>query len=391
MPSTPFKSFWMAGYECSDKMNRYQQRVDFLNITGHLQLIDSDYQSLAAFGIKTVREGIRWSFTETAPYRYDWTTVGHMLEAGRRHGIQQVWDICHFGYPLGLDPLNEHFTRRFTALCRAFVGFYRSRYPDEELIVTPVNEVSFISWLGGEALGAAPYYINKGWDMKYHLMKAYIEGIAAMREIDPSVKILTTEPLVNMVPPLNATAKEISEAAAEQEIQFQALDMLTGRMCPELGGKPEYADILGFNFYYNNQWIIGQQGFLPWLNEEPDPRWQPLSQLLIAAYERYQKPFILSETSHSGVDRPLWMDFIAGQCAAVLTQNVPLLGVCLYPIIDRPDWNELSIWHNSGLWDAGVPANGLPGRVLCQPYADALLRAKLTIEKLQGQKYNQPV
>jgi len=29
--------------------------------------------------------------------------------------------------------------------------------------------------------------------------------------------------------------------------------MITGRMCPELGGQPEYMDIAGFNYYYNNQ------------------------------------------------------------------------------------------------------------------------------------------
>jgi beta-glucosidase/6-phospho-beta-glucosidase/beta-galactosidase len=57
----------MAGYECSDKLNLHRQRVDLLQATGHLQLMDEDYQLLQPFGIKTVREGIRWSVVEKRP------------------------------------------------------------------------------------------------------------------------------------------------------------------------------------------------------------------------------------------------------------------------------------------------------------------------------------
>ncbi|GAB2696827.1 beta-glucosidase [Mucilaginibacter koreensis] len=374
----------MAGYECADQLNCHRQRVDLLTQTGHLQLIDEDYQLLQPFGIKTVREGIRWSVVEKTPYHYDWSTVALMLQAGQRDGIQQIWDICHFGFPDDLHPLHPDFTSRFVALCEAFARFYRSQYPTATLIVTPVNEVSFLSWLGGENCGTAPYLTNQGWEVKYHLMKAFIAGVAAMRNIDPSVKILTTEPLVNMVPPLNPTDEQIEEAAFQQNLQFQSLDMLCGFICPELGGKPEYADVLGFNFYYNNQWVIGQEEFLPWFNENPDPRWMPLHELLSVAYARYQKPMILSETSHSGVDRPNWLDFITNQCAVLLQQHIPLWGVCLYPIIDRPDWNDLSCWHHSGLWDVTNPDASVPERLLHQPYAEALLKARHQLEQIPG-------
>jgi hypothetical protein len=30
---------------------------------------------------------------------------------------------------------------------------------------------------------------------------------------------------------------------------------------------------------------------------------------------------------------------------------VPVEGVCLYPILDRHDWDDARHWHNSGLWD----------------------------------------
>lgn len=389
--SNPFHSFWMGGYECTDKLNAWGNRVDFLQTTGHLQCLDADYQDLHPFGIRTVREGIRWSQVEKRPYQYDWQTLGYMIERGRANGIQQVWDLCHFGFPDDLTPLHPMFARRFAALCRAFVQFYRSVDPDSVLIVTPINEVSFLSWLGGDARGTSPYCVGQGWEVKYGLMRAYIEGVAALREVDPGVRIMTTEPLVNMVPPLNATADQIRQAALAHSDQYQATDMLSGRMCPELGGRPEYLDIVGLNFYYNNQWIVGSGEFLPWANDWLDPRWRPLSDLFRQVYNRYQRPIVLSETSHPGEDRPLWARFVAEECAAVLQQGIPLWGVCLYPIIDRPDWDHLTPWHRSGLWDAELAADGTvlqdpPRRILNQPYADALREAQLLISSAQEQQ-----
>ena len=107
----------------------FGHRVDFLPLTGHLQLIDEDYAAQQPFKIGTVREGIRWAMIEKTPYHYDFSTVQMMLDAGQRHGIQQIWDLCHFGYPDDLTPLHPMFARRFAALCRAFVDFYRSSGP----------------------------------------------------------------------------------------------------------------------------------------------------------------------------------------------------------------------------------------------------------------------
>jgi hypothetical protein len=220
--------------------------------------------------------------------------------------------------------------------------------------------------------------------VKYALMRAYIQGVAALREEDPSIRILTTEPLVNIVPPLNADLAEIELAAQEYLEQYQVLDMLGGRLCPELGGRQELLDILGFNYYYNNQWVLGMREFLRWANDPPDPRWRPLSEFLLEAYRRYERPLVLAETSHPREDRPHWIRFVAAQCSEVLRQHVPLWGVCLYPIIDRPDWNDLSYWHHAGLWDARPGDNGTPARMLYEPYAEALLSVQGMLEAVRA-------
>jgi hypothetical protein len=378
--SIQFNTFWMAGFECTDQLNASGNRVDLLEMTGHLHLVREDYLRICSLGIRTVREGIRWSVVEYMPYHYNFDFVLDMMHAGMEYDVQQIWDICHFGYPADLSPFHPHFTSRFVALCEAFTVFYIKNNPGKPLYVTPINEVSFISWLGGEVAGTVPYCTKNGWELKYALMRAYIAAATAMKRISGLVRIVTTEPLVNMVAGFDPGEEELALAAMENEQQFQAVDMLCGRICPELGGNADLVDVLGYNYYYNNQWIIGTYQFLGWNDPVPDPRWRPLSDLLEAAYYRYDKPIILSETSHPNEDRPLWIDMIASECARLIERNVALLGVCLYPIIDRPDWDHLEVWHHSGLWDTDF--TGPNGRVLHLPSATALLAGQKLIDQL---------
>jgi len=297
------------------------------------------------------------------------------MKAAKQHNIQQVWDLCHFGYPDDLSPLHPMFARRFTALCTAFIDFYRSINPSETLIVTPINEVSFISWLGGEVCGTAPYCNGFGWQVKYKLMKAYIEGVDALKSADENVLILTSEPVVNMVPPENADEEQLRNAAIEHQHQFQATDILCGNICPELNGNPDYLDIIGLNYYYTNQWITSTGNLLPWNDEPKDFRWRPFSSLVNEVYARYEKPIVITETGHPKEDRPIWIADITKQLVHILNNGVPLLGACIYPIIDRPDWDDLSMWHRSGLWDV-ENINGVLKRILCTPYAEAFLQSQ---------------
>lgn len=384
----------MGGYECTDQLNTHGDRVDFLHVTDHLRQIREDYGLLKEFNIKTVREGLRWSQVERQPYHYDFSTLDRMLEAGWRCGIQQVWDICHFGYPDDLTPLHPHFSRRFEALCRAFASYHQALLPHETLIVTPINEVSFMSWLGGDVAGTSPYCRHNGWEVKYGLMRAYIAGIQVLKEVNPGVRILTTEPLVNVVPPHNPTTEQLAEAQLHHELQYQALDMLSGKICPELGGKPDYLDILGFNFYYNNQWEVPSSYRLPWNDPVMDSRWRTLTDLLREAHQRYHRPLVLTETSHPGIDRPPWISRIADECGGAIEEGIPLWGICLYPIIDRPNWDHLADWHQAGLWDIELESGSL-GRVLHAPSAEALDAARLRIASAIGsssqQRHYRPV
>lgn len=49
--------------------------------------------------------------------------------------------------------------------------------------------------------------------------------------------------------------------------------------------------------------------------------------------------------------RGVWMRELVEEVAKAHAIGVPVGGVCLYPVLDRPDWNNPTLWHNAGLWD----------------------------------------
>lgn len=354
-PENPFRSFIMGGFECADHQNAFGERIDLIELTGHDRLINEDYERLREIDIITVREGIRWSKVEKEPFVYDWTHVEEIIIHAQRHDIQIVWDICHFGFPDDLTPLHPMFARRFAHLCRAFVKKYRSLVPDGELIITPINEVSFLSWLGGEVKGTSPYCVNQGWEVKYMLMKAYIEGIEMMKEEDPSVRIMITEPLIHIASTDHSDPASHLAAREKHQEQFQVFEILSGKMCPELRGKEEYLDIIGVNFYFNNQWTVNDHQCIRWDSIPPNPLWRSLSSLVEDLYFQYRRPIVISETSIPEHKRYSWLNMINEECMIILKSGIPLYGCCIYPVIDRPDWDFPQVWHHSGLWDISEP------------------------------------
>jgi len=338
-----FKTFFIGGYECADHINNRGNRVNLLADTKHDSRVEEDYSLLAEAGIRTVREGIRWSFVEKQPHQYDFAEVKNRIVAAQKSGIQQLWDICHFGYPDNLVPSHPQFAERFAGICKAFTELYRS-YTNDPLIITPVNELSFLSWLGGDVRGTVPFAINSGFDVKYFLCRAAIKGIETIKSVDPAAQIMLVEPLIRVHPQEDQLSCEA--ISHFNEGQFQAMDMITGRMCPELGGKPEYMDIAGFNYYYNNQWehcgpIHG------WCKIK---RRTCFSELLKDAWLRFQKPVVLSETGHFGEDRAKWIKQITDDCITAMEKGADLRGICIYPVLDRPDWDAPENYIPCGIW-----------------------------------------
>jgi beta-glucosidase/6-phospho-beta-glucosidase/beta-galactosidase len=152
--------------------------------------------------------------------------------------------------------------------------------------------------------------------------------------------------------------------------------MLAGVLAPELGGDPKYLDVTGINFYHDNQWEFPGGEKIHWHIHPRDKRWVPFHKLIAEAYNRYRRPIFVAETSHVGIGRAEWIREMSDEICLALKNGVPIEGVCLYPIVDRFEWNDPSHWHNSGLWDYDIQPDGTFVRVLNEEYAAELRRSQ---------------
>jgi hypothetical protein len=192
-----------------------------------------------------------------------------------------------------------------------------------------------------------------------------------MKYIDPDCCIITVEPLVQIH---SSSPETLYQAMDLNENQFQAMDIIAGRICPELGGSEDLLEILGFNYYWNCQWEVNGES-LDW--PDTNQRRLPFSELLQLAYQRYQKPVIISETGHFGSGRVEWLQEITAQCMEAKNKGVDLRGICIYPVTDRPDWDDLSKYSQCGIWDLDEECNRIPN----QDYINAILIPQYEFKK----------
>jgi beta-glucosidase/6-phospho-beta-glucosidase/beta-galactosidase len=365
--SSLFQSFWMAGFESACHVNRKGHRLDMIAATQHDRFIRQDYAQLLPFNIRTVRDTLRWHLIEPRSGRYDFSSLDGQLDAARGYGIQVIWDLCHYGWPDGLDIFSAAFVDRFAAFSRAATRYLRERV-EGPLLLTPINEISFFAWAAAEVGWFHPFGERRGGELKRQLVRAMIASIDAIREVDREARIVTAEPVIHVVAPKGKP--DVDEVAARyREAQFEAWDMLCGRAAPELGGHSSYLDVVGVNFYHDNQWEHPGGEKIHWHIAPRDPRWMPLNVLLGEVYERYRKPLLIAETSHVGIGRAAWIRELTDEICIALEAGIPLHGVCLYPIVDRFEWENPDHWHNSGLWDYEISQAGEYHRVLNEEYA----------------------
>jgi beta-glucosidase/6-phospho-beta-glucosidase/beta-galactosidase len=367
--SALFRSFWLAGFESACHINRQGRRLDLLSATQHDREVEADYARVRELGFRGVRESVRWHLVDRGRRILDFSSVRPMLEAARRQGIQILWTLCHYGWPEDVALFSAGFVERFARYCAAMARLV-SDLDDAVPFYTPINEISFFSWAAGEKEYMYPFLRGRGGELKRQLVRAGIAGMDAIREVDPGARFIHVDPLIHVVTPRGRP--ELARAAADQRAsQFDAWDMLAGGLRPELGGGAHYLDIIGVNFYHANQWEYPDQR-LRWEDTPRDPRWIPLHRLLAEVHTRYGRPMLISETSHFGAGRSRWLREVAAEASEARAAGVPLEGLCIYPIIDRPDWDDPSLWHNSGLWDLRRAEDGRLERVACEEYVAEL-------------------
>jgi beta-glucosidase/6-phospho-beta-glucosidase/beta-galactosidase len=270
----------------------------------------------------------------------------------------------HYGWPDWLDIFEPKFVDSFAKFARAFGRVWKEE-SDEVLFVTPVNEISFFSWASGEHGFLNPFARGRGNELKAQLVRSTIAAIEALWDIDPRTRVAQIDPLINVLPADPGNRQQVRDAEAYRLSQYEAWDMLAGRRKPALGGHEKYLDIMGGNYYVHNQWVLGGS----FISQE-NARYRPFREILSEVYARYDRPLFIAETGIEDDLRPGWFRYVCDEAAAALQSGVDLHGICLYPIVNHPGWDDDRHCYN-GLWDY---ADETGKREIYRPLADELQR-----------------
>ena len=342
--------------------------------TQHDRFVDQDYDAILALGMRTVREGIRWPLIESSSGALDFSSVRPMLESARKRGIEIIWDLFHFGWPDHLDIFSPAWLDSFERLAEGFAQVLAAEWP-ETAWISPLNEISFISWAGGDTAYLNPFGKGRGHELKRQLVRGFVRAAAAVRRVLPDARLVSPEPVIHIAA-RPGVAGDAESAEAYRMSMFEAWDMILGRVHQDLGGSEGNIDVIGVNFYDRNEWFNFGETI-----HRGDPDYRPFHQILVEVYKRYRRPIIVSETGTENDGRASWFAYIANEGRKAMALGVPLEGICLYPILNHPGWDDDRHCHN-GLFDYAADSGR---RATYYPLANEILKQeqiRLTEEKI---------
>jgi hypothetical protein len=370
-----FPTFFMSGFECSTFDWGDHGRRDLNAELQHYEHADGDYTMLAPLGIAVAREGIPWPLVDKGHGEYDFTLIDGFIAAQRRHNILPIWDLCHYGYPDGLDPMSDAFERRFADYARAAARYVAERAHHGPLLISPINEPTFWGYMGGEWNWAAPFGKTADYRRRFTcaLARADIAGVKAIRTDSPDARMVHIDPLIWVVPPRDRP--DLAEAAHRESYEdaYLAWDIISGLRHPEFGGSGEVIDIIGMNNYSFGQMEYSGGGKPNTPLEPGDDRIRPVCDLIEEAWKKYRRPCIVAETSGLHGGRPDWLNDIMGESLAAVNRGVDLHGICLFPAVDMTDWHT-GEWLHMGIADVEPLPSGALMRTPFLPYVEMLHR-----------------
>jgi hypothetical protein len=325
----------LVAFDTACQRGREGAWTDLAAVTGHDRFASIDYARVAALGVTAVREGARWPLVEQQPWQYDFRALAPSVAAARAHGLGIVWTLLDGGWPPDLDPMRPAFVRRFASFARALARFLRNQSGDAEPWIVPVDQIGHRAWLGGELGHAPPYLEERGFELQAQLVRAALAAADAFRLVLPAPRVMFAEPLVNVAAHPDRP-DDADDALAAAVRRYQAIDMLTGRAWPQLGGEPRQVDVVGVTYHPGSQWYYGGPKHPGPPIAPGAPGWRPLRELLLDAAERYCKPVCIAATGRDGSLASAWLRYVCGEAHRAALGGATIAGVVLEPALDSP-------------------------------------------------------
>ena len=359
MSNMDFPAFAFAcGEEGSDPLVLHEGRVvrvDQYRASGHLERLDADLADVGGLGVKVWRYGMPWRLTEPEPGVYDWTLWDRALEACRRHGLNPVIDLCHFGLP---DHHGGFCDTTWVDDFARYVDAFLARYPEPRWF-TPVNEpgitAMFSSLLGmwNDRLASEDdYFVALG-----NVALANLEALARIRadrdgwwigsegfgcdlaDADDEAGIRAATRARDLQQAVWDLHLGLAPRGGAARLTDVVADSIQSRIEALVGVVPPDRIIAGHDIYPVSVTVHGTRAGRPLSIAD---RVRAYEDEATAWHERYQVPFWVSETSNLGlpVDQGSeWLAALTTSLDTLAASGLPVRGICWYSRGDQYDWD----------------------------------------------------
>lgn len=360
-------------------------RVDQYAASRHMELLDRDLGDVADLGVRVWRYGMPWRLAEPSPGVYDWTRWDRALDACRRHGLEPVVDLCHFGLPDhfggfcepewvdGFVNYVEAFLARYpeprwftpvnepgiTALFSARMGMWNDRLATEDDYFTALGNITLANlealsriradrdgwWIGSEGFGC---------DLADPDDDAGIRAATDARDLQQAVWDLH----LGVAPRGIATRMTDVVAGAIQE-RIESL----------VGVVPPNRVVAGHDIYPVSVAMHGTRAERPLTIADRVSAYETEA---AAWHERYGVPFWISETSNLGlpVDKGSeWLEALTTSLTAMKRRGLPVRGICWYSRGDQYDWDTALTVPVGNVTEVGLFDAERRPRPVAQAYA----------------------
>ena len=359
----------VGGIESALVRSRDGNVTDVLQLIGHYDNFEQDFDLIRNLGLQTIRYPIVWHVIEVEHDVYDWDVTDRMLNGLKERGINVIADPGHFTYPLWLDQgvLNPEFPELYHRYYRECV----KRYPWITQW-TPMNEALTLanySCLFGR------WYPFKASEPEFvrglvNICKAMCLACETIRSECQNAIIVDVIPsefhqtLNRKNPQWNPELQAIVDHCNER--RFIVHDMIYGKVSEthplwnwlfDRGFSDADAcwfhnhiasvDVHGLDYYAHSS--EQYRRFIDGHVESPGPQPIGLARMLWQWYKRYPAQHLMvTEVNIEGriEDRLIWLRYCLSQCSLfmdylkIFNPTTSFLGMCWFPLFCSHSWQE---------------------------------------------------